>query len=147
MKIYSYNLNSIVVYYNIDNLNVINQFLENNKNGGFIVYLYGNSHLKDISDISLKTIYLDDINDIKMYEKISDHLLHLDLKLNSLFLLQEYELLNTEAYILYEVSMLLEEAQKKKLDVNKIKTKLLEYLKRKNKIKLVKNIDKIKIYG
>jgi len=60
--------------------------------------------------------------------------------------LQEYELLNTETYIIYEICNLLEETQKNKLNVNKMKYKIIKYLERRNKKEISNKVIKIKAY-
>lgn len=148
MKIYSYNQNTIVIYYYNNDLEPLTIFLNSfEKNSDFIIYFFGNPEIKTVCDTHLKYIYMDNITDIKTYEEISLQLLKLENKLNSLFLLQDYKLINPEPYILYEICLFLEETYRKKLNINKIKTKIIKYLESKNKIKSLENVKKIQIYG
>ena len=151
MQIYRYNFNSIVICNdgNISNslINFLNYFQKNKENSNLLIYLYGNESLENISEKYLNTFYIKELSDIKFYNSYSQVLLELDKKINRLLLLQDYELLNVEKYVLYEVCMALETLHKNKLDVNKIKLKIIKYLENKNKFEMASQIQKIKIYG
>lgn len=143
---YRYDTNSIVINCNhINNISIIN--LLNYFSKEDTIYLYGNNELEEISENYLNVIYLNDIKELKKYKKISKKLSQFNKKIESLLLLQEYELLNTETYIIYEVCNLLEETQKNKLNVNKMKYKIIKYLERRNKKELSNKVIKIKAYN
>ena len=145
MQMYRYDTNSIVINCNNTNnisiINLLNYFSKEDT-----IYLYGNNELEEISENYLNVVYLNDIKELKKYQKISKKLSQFNKKIESLLLLQEYELLNTETYIIYEICNLLEETQKNKLNVNKMKYKIIKYLERRNKKELSNKVIKIKAY-
>ena len=145
MQMYRYDTNSIVINCNHTNnisiINLLNYFSKEDT-----IYLYGNNELEKISENYLNVVYLNDIKEIKKYKKISKKLSQFNQKIESLLLLQEYELLNTETYIIYEVCNLLEETQKNKLNVNKMKYKIIKYLESRNKKEISNKVIKIKAY-
>ena len=145
MQMYRYDTNSIVINCNNTNnisiINLLNYFSKEDT-----IYLYGNNELEEISENYLNVVYLNDIKELKKYKKISKKLSQFNKKIESLLLLQEYELLNTETYIIYEICNLLEETQKNKLNVNKMKYKIIKYLERRNKKEISNKVIKIKAY-
>jgi len=70
MQMYRYDTNSIVINCNNTNnisiINLLNYFSKEDT-----IYLYGNNELEEISENYLNVVYLNDIKELKKYQKIS----------------------------------------------------------------------------